>query len=88
MRTAKEIMTKEVITVKKDLSIKELSRRFVEKKVNGMPVVENEGRLIGVVTQNDLVEQSKNLHIPTVIALFDAVLFLEREKKSNQKPKN
>ena len=81
MRTAKEIMTKEVITVKKDFSIKELSRRFVEKKVNGMPVVENEGRLIGVVTQSDLVEQSKNLHIPAVIALFDALLFLESEKK-------
>ena len=88
MRTAKEIMTKEVITVKKDFSIKELSRRFVEKKVNGMPVVENEGRLIGVVTQSDLVEQSKNLHIPTVIALFDAVLFLESEKKLNRKPKS
>ena len=81
MRTAKKIITKEVITVKKDFSIKELSRRFVEKKVNGMPVVENEGRLIGVVTQNDLVKQIKNLHIPTVIALFDAVLFLESEKK-------
>ena len=88
MRTAKEIMTKEVITVKKDLSIKELSRRFVEKKVNGMPVVENEGRLIGVVTQSDLVEQSKNLHIPAVIALFAAVLFLEIEKKLNRKPKS
>ncbi len=46
-----------------------------------MPVIENEGRLIGVVTQNDLVKQIKNLHIPTVIALFDAVLFLESEKK-------
>ena len=88
MRTAKKIITKEVITVKKDFSIKELSRRFVEKKVNGMPVVENEGKLIGVVTQSDLVEQSKNLHIPAVIALFDALLFLESEKKLNRKPKS
>jgi CBS-domain-containing membrane protein len=36
--------------------------------------------LQGIVTETDLVEQNKPLHIPTVISIFDWVLYLESEK--------
>ncbi|MFT4577848.1 MAG: CBS domain-containing protein [Nitrospinales bacterium] len=81
MKTAEEIMTRKVVTVNKNLSIKELSKLFIENRFNGIPVTDDDDNVIGVVTQGDLIEQNKNLHIPTVIALFDAVLFLESEKK-------
>ena len=81
MKTAEEIMTRKVVTVNKNLPIKELSKLFIENRFNGIPVTDDNGNLIGIVTQGDLIEQNKNLHIPTVIALFDAVLFLESEKK-------
>ncbi len=81
MLTAKDIMTREVMTVKKDTSISELSRLFIEHRVNGIPVVDDDNEVVGMVTQGDLIEQNKSLHIPTVITLFDAVLFLESEKK-------
>lgn len=81
MQTAKDIMSKKVVTVKKDLAIKDLSKLFIEHNVNGLPVVDDDGKVVGIVTQSDLIEQNKNLHIPTVIALFDAVLFIESEKK-------
>ena len=81
MKTAEEIMTRKVVTVNKNLTIKELSKLFIENRFNGIPVTDDDGNLIGIVTQGDLIEQNKNLHIPTVIALFDAVLFLESEKK-------
>ncbi|MFQ5451254.1 MAG: CBS domain-containing protein [Nitrospinaceae bacterium] len=81
MLTAKDIMTRKVITVKKNTPISELSKLFLDNKINGVPVVDDEEKLIGIVTQGDLIEQNKNLHIPTVITLFDAVLFLESEKK-------
>ncbi len=81
MPTAKDIMTKTVITVKKDTAISELSDLFISYNVNGIPVVDDDEKVIGIVTQGDLIEQNKNLHIPTVITLFDAVLFLESEKK-------
>jgi hypothetical protein len=44
-------------------------------------VLNDAEKVIGIITQRNLVEQNKNLHIQTVIALFDAVLFLESEKK-------
>ncbi len=80
MPTAKDIMSTQVVSVKKDLAIKELSQLFIKHNVNGFPVVDDNGKVIGIVTEGDLIEQKKNLHIPTVIALFDAVIYLESEK--------
>ena len=81
MMTAKDIMSKDVITVTKKTSTEELSKLFIKHRVSGIPVVDENGGLLGVVTQADLIEQKKNLHIPTVIALFDAVILLETQKK-------
>ena len=87
MITAKEIMTDEVITVTKETSIKELSNLFIKHRVSGFPVVDEAGQLTGIVTEKNLIEQSKNLHIPTVIALFDAVIYLESGKKFEEEVK-
>ena len=81
MKTAQDIMTRNVVTVNKDQPISDLSKLFIENHFNGVPVLDDAGKVLGVVTQGDLIEQNKNLHIPTVIALFDAVLFLDSEKK-------
>jgi len=43
-------------------------------------VVDKENRLEGLVTETDLVEQDKPLHIPTVVSLFDWVFYLDSEK--------
>ncbi len=80
-------MTKEVITVTKDTPIKTLADLFIEHKVNGFPVVDEDDQLIGIVTEKNLIEQNKNLHIPTVIALFDAVIYLESGKKFEEEVK-
>ncbi|MCZ6513165.1 MAG: CBS domain-containing protein [Nitrospinae bacterium] len=87
MITVKEIMTKEVLTVTRETSIKELSDLFIKHRVNGFPVVDGTGQLTGIVTEKNLIEQSKNLHIPTVIALFDAVIYLESGKKFEEEVK-
>lgn len=80
-------MTSEVITVTKDTSIKELSDLFIKHRVNGFPVADEDGLLIGIVTEKNLIEKSKNLHIPTVIALFDAVIYLESGKNFEKEVK-
>ena len=88
MITAKEIMSEEVITVTKNTTIKHLSDMFIRHRVNGFPVLDEEGLLIGIVTERNLIEQNKNLHIPTVIALFDAVIYLESGKKFEEEVKH
>lgn len=84
MLKAQDLMTRDVVTVPPDLPIKELSKLFLDKKKNGFPVVDAAGKLIGMVTEKDLIDQNKQLHLPTVIALFDAVIYLESEKKFEQ----
>ncbi len=80
MLTAKEIMTREVITVRPELSVKQLARVLVTNRISGAPVVDSAENLLGIVTEKDLIERDKKLHLPTVIRLFDAVIYLESEK--------
>lgn len=84
MLTAADIMTTKIHSVHVDTEIKALAKIFVERKVNALPVVDDEGMLVGMVTQTDLVEQDKPLHIPTVISLFDWVIYLESPKKFSE----
>ena len=77
MLTAQDIMTKEVITVKKDMSVRELAQLLSDKKISGVPVIDDQDNLVCIVTENDLIDQAKKIHIPTVMALFDSFVFLE-----------
>jgi CBS-domain-containing membrane protein len=81
MLTAADVMTRDVITVKKETTIRELAELFARHRISIAPVVDDSGAMIGIVTETDLVEQDKNLHIPTVISLFDWVIYLESDKK-------
>ena len=87
MLTAKDIMTKDVITVKPDTSIEELASLLVEHRISGAPVVDDSGNLYGIVTENDLISRSKRLHIPTVVSFLDAAIYLESSKKFEQEVK-
>jgi len=81
MLTAKDIMTKDVVTVTPDTSIEELSTLLVSNEISGAPVVEASGAIVGMVTENDLISRNKRLHIPTVVSFLDAVIYLESSKK-------
>lgn len=87
MKTASEIMTATPITVSPDTPIKEVARLMCEKKISGLPVVDGEGNLQGVVTESDLIEGSKKLHIPTVINLLDSMIFLENPARTDREMK-
>ena len=80
MLTAREIMSRDVVTVSEETSLKDLASKFVETRFSNMPVVDSAGKLIGVISETDLIEQQKPLHIPTVMALLDGVFYLDSEK--------
>ncbi len=76
MLKAKDIMTKDVITVKPESTVKELARLLMDNKISGVPVVDEEKKIVGIVTENDLISKNKRLHIPTIMRLFDAFILL------------
>ena len=81
MLTARDIMTTDIVSVKNDLSVTELAGILTENKISGVPVLDAGGNLVGVVTENDLIDRTKKIHIPTAVALLDAFLFLENPEK-------
>lgn len=82
MLTAADVMTRDnIITVTRETTVRALAELFTKNRVSSFPVVDENNHLIGIVTETDLIEQDKSLHIPTVISIFDWVLYLESEKK-------
>jgi CBS domain-containing protein len=72
-----DVMTRDVITVTPETPLRELAQILSEKHINGVPVVDDQGNVLGVVSETDLVKQNKPLHIPTVFVLLDSVIPLE-----------
>jgi len=77
---AKDIMTKDVLTVKTDMTVRDLADFLVKNSISGVPVVDNERNIVGIVTENDLIRQNTPLHIPTVINILDSFFYLESPK--------
>jgi CBS domain-containing protein len=80
MLKAKDIMTQQVVTIHPEATVEELARLLIEHKISGVPVVDTGKNLLGIVTEKDLIDQNRRLHIPTVIRLFDAYFVLGSNK--------
>ena len=50
----KKVMTKDPITIPLDYTIEEAAEVLLDNKLTGAPVVDNEGELVGVITQTDI----------------------------------
>ncbi len=72
---AKDMMTKKVITVGPGMTVKELAGLLTEKSIGGAPVVDADGKLVGVVTESDLVVKDARLHYPTYLHLLDGFIY-------------
>ncbi|MBI4845744.1 MAG: CBS domain-containing protein [Candidatus Omnitrophica bacterium] len=77
---AKDIMTKQVKTVSLDLPIKELAIFLVKENISGAPVLDREGKFLGIVTEEDLIFQDKKIHLPTFLNLFANIIPLGLEQ--------
>ena len=79
MIKARDIMTKELITVSPDDEIAKAAKILLEFGINGVPVVES-GKLVGILCQSDLIAQEKSLPIPSVFTLLDGLIPLSSGK--------
>ncbi len=71
MRTAKDIMTSPAITIGPDADITEAAKILLDRDINGLPVVDDSGRVVGIICQSDLVRMQKSLPIPSLFTLLD-----------------
>ncbi len=57
---ASDVMVSPVFTVKPDSSVKDLANLLVEKRISAVPVVDDAGKLVGVVSEGDLMHRSES----------------------------
>ncbi len=74
MVNAKDIMTRDVVTLSPDTGIIDAARLLLETGFNGAPVVDENGKVVGILCQSDLVAQQKKLPIPSVFTLLDSLI--------------
>jgi CBS domain-containing protein len=74
MLKAKDIMKRELTTVSPETSVTDAANILLEKHVNGLPVVDKNGRLVGIICQSDLVAQQMKLPLPSVFNLLDGLI--------------
>ena len=72
----RDVMTADVLTFTPEESVESASSRLVERGVDGAPVVDASGAVVGMLSTDDLLVQETTLHYPTVISLFGAYLEL------------
>jgi CBS domain-containing protein len=75
----REIMDSDPVTVSPDASVEEVVGAMRDNELPGLPVVDADGRCVGIVTEADLVlpDDEGDLHVPHYINLFGGTVFLE-----------
>jgi len=81
MFRVKDIMTSDVIFVTPEMEIVQAARLMLEKRVNGLPVVDSSGTVVGILCQSDLVAQQKSVPIPSLFSLLDGFMPLTSLKR-------
>jgi CBS domain-containing protein len=79
--TVADIMERDAPSVTLEANVEEVVARFKEQDVSALPVVNDGGRCVGVVTEQDLViaDEEGDLHIPHYIELFGGLVFFPPE---------
>jgi len=79
MIRAKDLMTKDPVTVSPETEIVQAAKILLEKRINGVPVVDNE-KLVGILCQSDLISQQKRFPMPSVFTILDGFIPLSSNR--------
>ncbi len=76
-----QVMTTEVLTFTPEQNVQEAMSALIDRGVDGAPVVDGHGRVVGILSTGDLIVQESRLHWPTVISLLGASLELPSSQR-------
>jgi CBS domain-containing protein len=87
--TVADIMDDDPVTVGPDDDVETVVRLLRRNELPGVPVVNEGGRCVGIVTEADLViaDEQGDLHIPHYVELFGGVVFLEPLRRFEERLK-
>lgn len=74
MLKARDIMSRDVVCVSADTEISQAAKLLLERHLNGLPVLDHKGVMVGIICQSDLVFQQKKIPLPSVFTLLDSLI--------------
>lgn len=83
-KTVAEIMTTKPVTVSPETSLQEAIQILAERKLSGLPVVNDRGQLVGIISETDLTWQATGVEAPPYVMFLDSVIYLQNPAKHNQ----
>ena len=72
---AKDIMTQNLITVGPETTIREMAEILVKNKISGLPVVDDQGKVIGMVSEGDLMQTEIAPKLPDALSILGAIIY-------------
>jgi len=81
---ARDIMVKEVMTVTEEQTVDQVIQMLMDYNVSGLPVVDDEQHVVGIVTEGDLIYRSKKLEIPRYFTILDSYIFFDNTNKMEE----
>ena len=81
MTTINHIMTKDVITVHENDTIEKCANLLTTHNLSGLPVVDEEGHVKGIITEGDLIRRSTKVQTPAYLELLGGIIYLDNPNK-------
>lgn len=79
--TVADVMSRDPIVVKPETPLQEAIKILAERRISGLPVVDDGGQLVGIVSETDLMWRETGVTLPPYIMLLDSVIYLENPAK-------
>jgi CBS domain-containing protein len=83
-KTVGEVMTPNPITVKPETPLQEAIKLLAEKRISGLPVVDDQQKLVGVISDTDLMWQESGIDTPPYIMLLDSIIYLQNPARHDK----
>lgn len=87
MLTVKDIMKTDVISVSPETEITHATKLLLENHINGLPVIDKNEKLVGIICQSDVIAQQKKLPIPSFFSFLDGFISLSSMKNLEKEVK-
>ncbi len=84
MIKAKDIMKTDIITVTPDTDISKAVKILLDNHINGVPVVNDDKELTGILCQSDLIFQQEEMPVPPIFTILDGIIPLFSSKKLDE----
>jgi CBS domain-containing protein len=83
-KTVADVMTPNPVSVGPNAVLKEAIQLLVDHRVSGLPVIDEAGNLVGILSESDLMWQTTGIDLPAYIMLLDSVIYLKNPTQYNQ----